>query len=308
MLHVCRTTLILLLISTWSAEAQIDHARFIPLDAGNEWHFERYDDAGNPVGVDQFVVTGDTVLEGNVYAVYRKKSFEVQAAPSPGGAYNEHVCASRVVVSGGATEVDAEVVPLDGSRWSECQTYDCFPRPANELSMFEVGTTIISVAGQAYRVEATAWGGTMGVEPGGDTQTWETYSAYDIGPYLCEYKYNNQVRRRTRLQYANIGGKVYGRPTTDSEPTGPLGGSFGVSVYPNPFKDDLYLTISGAAGLVNIEVFDVLGQLVAKTNRVQFGFEPQDIEVNIPTRLPAGTYMVRVSNSGNVAAVLMTKM
>jgi hypothetical protein len=274
------------------------------LDLGNEWQFERVDGAGNRLGLEQFVVVGDTTLEGEDYSTYIRRSYS-----ATGELDTVHTCAARTWVNfdSGGPIVSAVSVSLEGGSYGDCQVDDCFPAPASPLYSFEGGGTI-EVGGQSYSVEGTARGLSIVQEPGGTFKIWRSYNALDVGPYLCTYTLNNEIRRRFLLQYAEIDGNIYGVPTTSNVSNGPPAHSFEAAAYPNPFASDLRVTVRGAVGPVAVELFDVLGRRVAQAI-AHVGGEEQVVEVAASPHLPVGLYVVRIREvNGNVVTVRVTKM
>lgn len=306
MLYLRFVALTLLMAPALPTAAQPDYARFIPLALGNEWQFEQVDGAGNPLGgVEQFVVVGDTTLGEDDYFTYVRRSYDATGAP---GAVA--TCAARTVtaVYSGRLTVTADVVPLGESDYSDCELDQCFPDPISVLTHFESGGSV-EVGGQVYAVEATIWVGDGSFDPGGHTQSWWSYNALDIGPYLCTYEVNHGVRRHTLLQYAKIGGDEYGATAVGNEPGAPLLSSLGVAAYPNPFASDLKVAIRGAAGPVTVELVDLLGRSVATTRATLRSGEAGVLDIVVPPRLPTGLYVVRVRGAdGGDVAVPVVKM
>ncbi len=98
-------------------------------------------------------------------------------------------------------------------------------------------------------------------------------------------------------QCANTPGTIPGREATE-EVIGE--GEYGVSVYPNPADKVLTIEVAATNSLNNytVEVIDITGRMVASEVIENNGSSLMIRNMNI-TALPAGLYIVSVSNDGN---------
>jgi hypothetical protein len=72
------------------------------------------------------------------------------------------------------------------------------------------------------------------------------------------------------------------------------GGMVNVAVYPNPTSGYVTLSMEGALGQTDVIVYDFVGKVVATASS-----EAEKISLDFNS-LPAGTYLVKASNGGNV--------
>jgi hypothetical protein len=76
------------------------------------------------------------------------------------------------------------------------------------------------------------------------------------------------------------------------------------SVYPNPAKDNIYVSLSSAAEEATIQVYDMNGRLVISGIHRLAG--KKNIAISIATLQP-GTYVVKVQSAGTTASVKLIK-
>lgn len=298
--------IVLIVVPAIPAAAQEHYAQFIPLAPGNEWQFMRAYGTDPPSGVvERFVVTGDTLLGSDVYSVYERTSFS-----TTGEAFASYLCAARTRAyanQNGDSVVTADVVPLGDSEHGDCSYQDCFPQPIVPLRIVEDASTI-SIGGRSYVVESTIRSGSGGQGPGGYSTGQWCYNALHIGPYLCTYEVNDEIQRRTILQYVEVGGEVYGASAVNTEATIPPSAFFSVTAYPNPFTSELRLTIPTAGGSVMIEFLDVLGRTILERDVVSFRGKAPVVVLPVPHNFPPGLYIIQVSSPYWSETISVTKI
>lgn len=122
----------------------------------------------------------------------------------------------------------------------------------------------------------------------------------DIGPGFSEYG-------SFSLEYAEVGGDVYGARPVTAEPGVPASSPTAVTLYPNPTRGPVTIqSVRTGARPATVEVFDVLGRLVLSRD---LGPQPDAVEHRLDlTDVPAGVYIVRILDGSDSTTKQLVKV
>lgn len=283
---------VLLLLTMWisavTASAQV--ADFRPLSVGDEWVFWTFWGTRDPFvtnysapGVQQFLVTGDTLVDGMNYHIVEVSSVsDGMATP---------VCSVglRYDVNGVAAVVPRTGLPTALS----CVRSFTFYMPPGSVTTHSPGTFLVGNTPTTFPVVRQMR--ETGVMDDGRPFERDTYFATGVGLIAAghvEAYRTNAVAFSRRLVYARVSGVTYGSNPVSGEsiPEGSVG--LAVSAYPNPARGVLNVSVAlPEATSVRLEAFDALGRRVAEVDRA----------------LPAGTAEVRLDASAWAPGVYVVR-
>jgi hypothetical protein len=292
-----------------AAQEDVAWERFFPLEIGNVWEYGKSEDGA--YGADhlecvpsgdaeyRFEVTGDTLIDGNVYALVTHTHGNHAYPGFPGGIPGS-VCAMRSSEGGDIDHVS--VVGVEG--WSGCRWFPGFP---SVFGVDEPYDPVIAHIGEdVAEVDAEKRWCRYGCE---DSVPYYFSYLSDIGFYQSVDVYGGHSGyfscRMRFLTYARVNGIEYGIPsfvpvTNESEAT-PVAFALG-EAYPNPFRSAVALTLTlPTTGPVTLEAFDVLGHRVLE---LDLGVQPMgETRHTIDgAALAPGMYFVRVTTASGQSA------
>lgn len=272
---------------------EVDWKRFYPLEVGDTWEYtyEKERCWTHPPDsctmqievVVRRAVTGEVEIEGLTFAevaveVLDPITLEPGCEATYGVRLDEETVQIEVeAVSGtcnAAFSAFEEMVALTGGT-----VYD---------DEFEIGGLPYDLAVLSSRSEPTAFD--------------ELYTWYGRDVGLLVLRDVTHVAgsglntyERLVLQYAEVGGVVYGQPVVSNESPALSNGALAATLYPNPARDHVSLSLEGTASeRAEVEVFDVLGRRVLYRDKgVQAaGLRQHRLDLS---GIPAGLYVVRAT-------------
>lgn len=279
--------------------------RYFPLHVGDAWEYKEFFDNTYY----RREVVGDTLIEGKVYADYR-----------------------RFVALNGGPMVPDPFIPKEYVRFDTLSAfvYGWAP-PIGEYNLFEApcpldadfGTMVFCPGTGAVADVTGGYDGVLvfgGEEPGtGEDTVYTAVKAYDEGAFVFRYGadhgevYHESDAQLYGLYYSRVDGVEHGVPqysTVSIDPPIPgVAEDEGSRIWPNPADRVLQVEIlSRAPQMMLVHIFDLAGRLVHTTEGgfIRAGTTSLTLFVS---GLSAGTYILRISgDDGYRETALFTKL
>ena len=282
-----------------------DYSVFTPLDVGDRWEYVYEEqelplrhELGDPVvfGYRSFVVTGDTLIDGETYRRIIRRRYDADAQLT-----EIDSCAARVHVDGGAiTYPDLTGACVADALWSRTDFWGSLP-PRNSSGSYTYREVIeeieLSIGGSPHENFRIASDYSAGAHAHG----WRIFYASGLGLYSWieedppeDPRTPNGWRVSYSLVHAVVGGRSFGESIVASEFPRQMSSQNAVMVYPNPFSNELRVNASGFARMVMVEIYDPLGRPAGSWHRCECG---NGALVRIDgSDLASGVYLLRVTD------------
>ena len=257
----------LLFLQSSSAQAQeIDLSAFLPLETGNYWEYKLQEADPRLATFYTLRVEGDTLINGESHWLTVGNTFDED---------KNLLCVLReAIVIGKDTEIISEVFL---SREDIQEPYCGGPYFMPTLFNLDSGVTVDSSASQfadigpeRVPIETSVRFSVSIFGPRGLGASISRNHAQDIGMishYNSTILSNSSIEFTYNLEYAEIGGMIYGQfnVSTDNEPVPSYSADERINVYPNPFRDRIVLDISDQEpqSKLSYHVFDMLGRILS---------------------------------------------
>lgn len=286
------------------AAQTIDPARFTPLQPGNMWEYQVDQRKGtdSPGAFLRFEVeAADTTIENRTYGILHIEGFDAEMTRL----YRRR-CAFHAQAG-----YWPDIRPL-GEDPAACHTLWPLPPPLYH----ETATGgAFDLQHQRVAVDATATFRQSLSGPGGSGASLQRFFAADIGVY----RHDEEILGRklapmspdhhwiASLVFAEVDGASYGTPVIatarEVSPRMPLKGKETVTVYPNPFGEEIFFTAPGLRpGPGRIELFDLAGRRVF-TRETVLTQETMTLRTDPG---PNGVYVLRITDGAGRSAVALT--
>jgi hypothetical protein len=264
-------------------------ARYFPLEVGNVWE---YRGEGFFEGYQRRAVVGDTVADGVPFFRYRVEHFALDGAPA-GPAVERLVRidpATHALRTPGGDPLELAELHLTTCALDAPFFDELFTCPGSAVVLSSGGPDTVMVGDDAVPTSL---------------KYFDDNSREVLGWYAADVGLVGVLMRtgQVTLEYARVGGVVYGAPVPVAAapaPGAPSALRLGAS--PNPAGRTVTLALElTAPGLVSVEVFDAVGRRVHREARALLG-GTSTLMLDASAWAP-GTYVVRATADGaSVAA------